>query len=188
MPQYKLWKREGELWTYAYASNTKTQIDYVFINKKWNNSVVNCVAYSSFEGVFRDHRRVTVKIRLSLRKNATRTTTTVPYDWALLNNKDIRDKYVIVLRNKFDALQEKTVTHTPNYEHENFVKAHLEVEADYIPTKQTKSRVPWEILVVREKRADVKTTSKSNRKNPTNTKAVKLRSAQNELANTYLKE
>ena len=26
-------KREGKLWTYTYADNTKAQIDYVFINK-----------------------------------------------------------------------------------------------------------------------------------------------------------
>ena len=28
-------KREGKLWTYTYANNSKAQIDYVFINKKW---------------------------------------------------------------------------------------------------------------------------------------------------------
>ena len=48
-------KREGKLWTYTYANNTKAQIDYVFINKKWKNSAVNCKAYSSFEGVSSDH-------------------------------------------------------------------------------------------------------------------------------------
>ena len=66
----KFQKREGKLWTYTYANNTKAQIDYVFINKKWNNSALNCEAYSSF-------RIFTVKIRLNLRKNATRTTTAV---------------------------------------------------------------------------------------------------------------
>ena len=40
-------KREGKLWTYTYANNTKAQIDYVFINKKWKNSAINCEAYSS---------------------------------------------------------------------------------------------------------------------------------------------
>ena len=134
-----------------------------------------------------DHRIVTAKIRLSLRKNATRTSTTVHYDLALLNN--IRDKYALALRNKFDALQEKTETHTPNDEYENFFNAHLEAAAEYIPIKQrTKSRVPWETLAVREKRSDVKTTSKSNRKNPTNTNALKLKKEQNELANIYLEE
>ena len=28
-------KREGKLWTYTYANNTKAQIDNVFIKKKW---------------------------------------------------------------------------------------------------------------------------------------------------------
>ena len=37
-------KREGKLWTYMYANNSKAQIDYVFINKKWKNSVINCEA------------------------------------------------------------------------------------------------------------------------------------------------
>ena len=40
----------------------------------------NCEAYSSFEGVSYDHRIVTAKIRLSLRKNATRTMNTIHYD------------------------------------------------------------------------------------------------------------
>ena len=101
-------KREGKLWTYTYANNTKAQIDYVLINKKWKNSALNCEAYSSFKGVSTDHRIVMVKIRLSLRKNAKRTATTKHYDWALLNNKDIRDKYVLELRNRFETLQEKT--------------------------------------------------------------------------------
>ena len=61
-------KREGKLWTYTYENNSKAQIDYVFINKKWKNSVMNCEAYSSFEGVSSDHRIVMAKIRLSLRK------------------------------------------------------------------------------------------------------------------------
>ena len=40
-------KREGKLWTYTYANNSKALIDYVFINKKWKNSAMNCEAYSS---------------------------------------------------------------------------------------------------------------------------------------------
>ena len=182
-------KREGKLWTYTYANNTKAQIDYVLINKKWKNSALNCEAYSSFEGVSTDHRIVTAKIRLSLRKNAKRTATTKHYDWALLNNKDIRDKYVLELRNRFETLQEKTEKSTPNDEYENFVNAHLEAAAKYIPTKiKTKYRVPWETLAVREKRALVKTASKNYRKNPTNTNALKIKTAQYQLAGIYIKE
>ena len=105
-----------------------------------------------------------------------RTTTTVHYDSSLLNNRDTRDKYALTVWNKFNALQEKSETHTPNGEHENFVNAHLEVAAECIPTKQrAKPRVPWETLAVRKKDADVKTTSKCNRKNPTNINALKLK-------------
>ena len=110
-------KREGKLWTYTYANNNKAQIDYVFINKKWENSVMNCEAYSSFKGVSSDHRIVTAKIPLNLRRNSTRAATTKHYDWALLNNRDIRDKYVLELRNRFETLQEKTEKGTPNDEY-----------------------------------------------------------------------
>ena len=87
----KFQKRKGKLWTYTYANNTKAQIDYVFINNKWNNCALNCQVYSSFEGVSSDHRIVTsTKIRLNLQRNAARTTTTVHYDWFLLNNRDLK--------------------------------------------------------------------------------------------------
>ena len=80
-------KSEGKLWIHTYANKSKAQ--------KWKNSAMNCEAYSTFEGVSSDHRIVTAKIRLSLRKNATRTATTKHYDWALLNNRDSRDKYAL---------------------------------------------------------------------------------------------
>ena len=74
----KFQKRERKLWTYKYVNNTKTQIDYIFKNKKWDNSALNCEAYSSFEGVSSNQGIVTTKIRLSLRRNTALTTTTVP--------------------------------------------------------------------------------------------------------------
>ena len=115
--------------------------------------------------------------------------TTKHYDWAFLNNRDICDKYVLELRNRFETLQEKTEKGTPNDEYENFVEAHLEAASKCIPTKpRTKYRVPWETLAVREKRALVKTASESYRKNVTNTNAQKVEKAQYQLAGIYLKE
>ena len=93
------------------------------------------------------------------------------------------------MRNRFQTLQDKTEIRTQNDEYENFVNAHLEAATNFIPTKpRTKYRVPWETLAAREKRADVKTVSKYYRKNPTNTNALKLKNAQNELASIYLRE
>ena len=83
----------------------------------------------------------------------------------------------------------KTEKGTSNDDYENFVNAHLEVAAKCIPTKsRTKYRVPWETLAVREKCAHVKTASKSYRKNPTNTHARKLKTAQYQLAGIYIKK
>ena len=94
------------------------------MNKKWNNTALNCEAYSSFDGVSSDQRIVTVKIRLSQQRNTARTTTTVHYDWSLINNRDIRDKHTLTLRNKFVALQVVSEIHTPNDDYENFGNAH----------------------------------------------------------------
>ena len=78
---------------------------------------------------------------------------------------------------------------TPNDKYENFVESQLEVASKCIPTKpRTKYRVPWETSAVKEKRALVKTASKSYWKNPTNTNARKLEKAQYQLAGIYLKE
>ena len=51
--------------------NSKAQLDYIFINKKWINSAVNCDGYSSFKCVSFDHRIVLWKIRLILRRKKT---------------------------------------------------------------------------------------------------------------------
>ena len=93
------------------------------------------------------------------------------------------------MRNRFETLQEKTEKGTPNDEHENFINTYLEVEVKCIPTKpRTKYKVPWKMLAVREKHAHVKTASKSYRKNPTNTNAIKLKKVQYQLTGIYLKE
>ena len=96
---------------------------------------------------------------------------------------------MLALRNKFDALREKIEIRTPNDKYDNFVYAHIEAAAKCLITKlRTKSRVPWEILAVKENPTDLKTASKCNRKNLTTTNALKLKMVQNELASIYLKE
>ena len=93
-------KKKSANYVPTYANNTKAQIDSVFMNKKLKNSAVNCEAYSSFVCVSSDHRIVTVKIRLSLRKNATRTTTTIPYDCGGARGGGARGVVVIAVGNE----------------------------------------------------------------------------------------
>ena len=56
-------QKKKKLWTYTYVNNSKAQIDYIFINKKWNYSALNCEAYTTFEGVSSDHRIVIPNIQ-----------------------------------------------------------------------------------------------------------------------------
>ena len=75
-------------------------------------------------------------------KNAARTTTSVHNDKSLLNTCDIRDKYSLTQRNKRNAHEQISKTPFPNDEYENFINAHLEVAAEWIPTNpKAKSRV-----------------------------------------------
>ena len=61
-------------------------------------------------------------------------TRTVHYNWFLLNNRDICDKYTITLRNKFNALQNISETPTMNDDYENFINDNMKVAAECIPT------------------------------------------------------
>ena len=136
---------------------------------------MNCELHSNFDGVSFDPRIVRAKIRLSLRRNMARTTTIVRYDWSLLNKRDIKENYMLLLRKKFD-IQQKSEIYTPNDEYENLANAHQETAAECIPIKQrSKQRVALETIVVGTKRANVKTASKYNRRNPTNINAPKLK-------------
>ena len=54
----------------------------------------------------------------------------------LLNNRDIKGKYTLTLRNKIDSLQEISETPLATDEYENFVNDHLDAAAKCLPTKQ----------------------------------------------------
>ena len=127
-------------WTYIDPKSSKAKQDNIFIIKKWINSVLNCEAFSSFGGVSSDHRFITTKILLILCRNKKETVKIT--HWSSLTNRDVRNKYMVTERNRFDTLQEIPETHTPNDEYENFVSVHMET-AECIPTKpRAKYTVP----------------------------------------------
>ena len=76
---------------HIYANSVKAQIDFILINKKWiNNS-------NSFSTVSSDHRIVTASIRLSLRANKLKTSTTPRYDWSVLRDDNNANRFNISL-------------------------------------------------------------------------------------------
>ncbi|XP_072016342.1 craniofacial development protein 2-like [Amphiura filiformis] len=64
-------KRKGKLWTFCSPAGSKYQLDYILLRKKWRNSLLNAEAYNTVSSVGSDHRIVTSRIRLSLRKTKT---------------------------------------------------------------------------------------------------------------------
>ena len=148
----KFQKRKGKLWTYTNPNNSKVQLDYIFINKKWINSTLDCNACLSFEGVSFNHRIISAKICLSIHRNKKQAGKASQYNWFPLTNNDISYRYMVMVRNKFNALLVTPRRHTPNDKYENFVTNHIKAAAGCIQTKpKPKYRVLWESITVKEK-------------------------------------
>ena len=54
-------EREGK---YGHIPTQITQLDHIFINKNWINSIINRETHSSFEGVSFNYRIVSAKIEI----------------------------------------------------------------------------------------------------------------------------
>ena len=90
---FKCWK----LRTYTYLNNTKSQLGYIFMNRKGINIALNGEVYTYFEGVFFDHWIIWKKDKLeSLKKHIVKTT---EYDWLLLTNGVMIKQYTTTIRN-----------------------------------------------------------------------------------------
>ena len=53
----KFQRRTGQLWTHDSPNGSKAQLDYLIINKKWQNSAKNCRTFNSFVTVGSDPLR-----------------------------------------------------------------------------------------------------------------------------------
>ena len=82
---------------------------------------MNCEAYSSFKGVSFNHRIISANIHLSQHRNKKQSVKPSLYNWPSLANSDISNQYTVIVRNKFDTLQETFERHTLNDTYENFV-------------------------------------------------------------------
>ena len=162
-------KKRGKLWTHTYPNSVKAQLDYISANKKWINSVQNCEAYNSFEGVSSDLRIVSIKVQLSLRANKKKSSIKPPFDWKQLSsNAGILNKFTITLQNRFSQLQnEDNDNINPNNMYINIMNAHKQAAEDCIPLKhKTKHKVPWENEIVEQKHECLKMLANLKNKTP----------------------
>ena len=133
-------KRSGKLWTYLSDMNgSKSQIDYILVNRKWKNSVKNVEAYSSFSSIGSDHRVVTAELKLSLRTTKTPPRKTA-YNWKVLRGDgDLQQLYTVKVLNRYDQLcdnSESDITET----YKNLIQANSEAAKELIPPKTRSKR------------------------------------------------
>ena len=123
---------EGRLW--SHNNSKKANAQFILINKKWINSALNSEKYSSFEGVPPDHRIVLAKIHSFILFRNKKTNCPNHMLSRVLTSRGINNKYMVIIRNKFDTLQEISERHTPKDKYENFVTTRKEVATECIPT------------------------------------------------------
>ena len=128
-------KRKGKLWTYTSPLGTHAQLDYILIRKKWLNSLINVEAYGSFASIGSDHRIVSARIKLSLRKAAT-TSGRVMHDWFVLKqNKELQERYSIEINNRFSMLEDEGEEDI-SFKYNQLVRVNNEVAAELLPRKK----------------------------------------------------
>ena len=94
-------------------------------NKKFINSVQNCEAYHSLEGISTNHSIMSLRIKLSLRAKTKKSNTKIAYNWEhLINNEDLQIQFNTLLRNRYNTLQDEDTHKSANNAHQNFVKVH----------------------------------------------------------------
>ena len=179
-------KRRGKKWTYISDMNgSKTEIDYILVNKKWKNSVHNVEAYNMFSSIGSDHRVVVAKIKLSLRMNKT-PKRKISYDWStLIENTELQQEYNVSVRNRYEALSKEEDTATERYQ--CFVDANNEVTERLIPKKKKALKnIMAEDCDVERARKEVKKAFNAYDKRPSRSKQKELQRKKECLQKTYL--
>ena len=146
-------KRKGKLWTFVSPGGNKYQLDYILVRKKWKNSLKNVEAYNTFASVGSDHRIVSARMKLSLRKSKTMPGKKQP-DWSLLcTDSDLQKQYSIEVRNRFEPLEIAEESATEKYD--RFINANREAAEKVIPrkkrTRKTNISSDPRVITAREK-------------------------------------
>ena len=127
-------KKQGKLWSFiSDMSGQKSQIDFILINKKWKNSVKNCEAFITFSSMGSDHRVLTAKIKLSLRKCCS-PPRKPNYDWSILKDTGISNLYSVSVQNRYQALCCENESATETYAH--LIMATEEAAKENLPVKK----------------------------------------------------
>ena len=141
------WKSPGD--------STINQIDYILISGRFKNVLLSAKSYPGAD-CYLDHALVLAKFRLKLKKNKKKPMNTKLNLAILRSDQDIRQKYALSVKNKFQRLNElEEVEH----QWENFKQAINEAAVEKIHPLKRRAKQKWmteDILKMMDKRRQVK--------------------------------
>ena len=134
--------KQKEIHKYTWTSpdgRTRNQIDYITVNGKFRSSINNARAYRGAD-VGSDHNLVICELKLKLRKIYKPAKKTLKFDTMKLKNREVREKFVLTLKNRFSCLQEETDDIEEQWRHVK--EAFNETAESVLGHQRTKSK-PW---------------------------------------------
>ena len=106
----------GKRWFFEDPKGNHYLLDYILVNSKWKNCVLNSEAYSIFESVGSDHSVIAARIRLSLRSTKP-PSNKKQYDWKLLrHDTEMQSRFRVELRNRYSLLYNENSSISEQYD------------------------------------------------------------------------
>ena len=98
-------KRKCRLWTHlSDGTLSKSTKDYILVRKKWRNSIKDADISEIFSSLGSDHRAVTVRLKLTLRKRKTPPGRASYCYEELKSSPELQERFSVEVRNRFAVL------------------------------------------------------------------------------------
>ena len=137
----------------------------------------NVEVFNSFASTGSDHRLVSAKIKLSLRKNKC-PKKKKKHDWTVLRRPDIQQQYTITVRNRFEELCDQSDEISERYE--KLVQANAEAAEKIVLVLKRRKKNLWQMTEqykkhVMESRKNLKSIKNAPHANPIRNCRIKKR-------------
>ena len=130
------------LWTWMHPSGSTHQLDHIFINNKWKNSLWNCRAYNSVE-LDSDHLIVSIRLVCSLRTSRAKPCRRPKFNWRKLQDAATKEEFQLELSNRFDVLQCNNMSTPITERYESFENAVKEVAEKVVGRRNPCGMPSW---------------------------------------------
>ena len=121
---------------------TRNQIDHIAVNGKFRSSIINARVYRGAD-ISSDHNLVICDMKLKLRKVIKTANRTKKYDTLKLQSNEVRNSFVLTLRNRFSCLQDEEPTTGVIEKQWTCVKEAYNKAAESVLGQRREKSKPW---------------------------------------------